>query len=141
MIRHQVSFMLIGGYAVIHYGYVRTTGDLDIWLEPTEENKIRFVRLLLSLGYNLESVDAVKKQDFTRTLAFHIGSPPERIDFLTQISGVTFEEAEKEKSYIDQNNLKIPVISYKHLIVNKILSTRLKDKADVEELSKIRSEK
>lgn len=138
MIRHQVSFMLIGGYAVIHYGYVRTTGDLDIWLEPTEENKSRFVGLLLKLGYIRESVDAVKNEDFTRTLAFHIGTPPERIDFLTQISGVTFEEAVKENSYIDQNDLKIPVIGYKHLIVNKMLSIRLKDKADVEELSKLR---
>lgn len=138
MIRHQVRFMLIGGYAVIFYGYVRTTGDLDVWLEPSDENKTRFVNLLLELGYNLKSIDAVREADFTRTLAFHIGSPPERIDFLTRISGVKFEEAEKDQAFIAEENLKIPVISYKHLIINKMLSTRMKDKADVEELSEIR---
>lgn len=138
MISHQIRFILIGGYAVIFHGYVRTTGDLDIWLEPSDENKTRFVNLLLERGYSRESVNAVREADFSRILAFHIGSPPERIVFLTRISGVTFEEAAKEQSYIIDENLKIPVISYKHLIINKMLSTRLKDKADVEELSKIR---
>jgi hypothetical protein len=137
MIRHRVSFILIGGYAVIFHGYVRTTGDLDIWLEPSEENKSRFVNLLMELGYSRESIDAVREADFSRILAFHIGSPPDRIDFLTHISGVKFEDAVKDQSYITDGNLRIPVISYKHLITNKMLSNRLKDKADVEELSKI----
>jgi len=140
MIRNRISFILIGGYAVIYHGYVRTTGDLDIWLEPSDENKARFVSLLLELGYSRESIDAVREADFSRTLAFHIGSPPDRIDFLTRISGVQFEDAVRDQSFITDQNLKIPVISYKHLIVNKMLSSRLKDKADVEELSKISRE-
>lgn len=141
MLRHRVRFILIGGYAVIHHGYVRTTGDLDIWLEPTYENKARFVNLLSELGFRQATIDALKAVDFTSTLAFHIGMAPERIDFLTRISGVSFEEAVKEQSCIAEENLIIPIISYKHLIVNKMLSARLKDKADVEELSKIRKAK
>jgi hypothetical protein len=137
LIRYQVSFVLIGGYAVIYHGYVRTTGDVDIWLKPDNENKEKMLDLLQRLDFNPESIQRVREADFTKALAFHIGSPPERIDFLTQISGVKFEDAVKDQSYITDGNLRIPVISYKHLITNKMLSNRLKDKADVEELSKI----
>ena len=138
MIRYQVSFVLIGGYAVIYHGYVRTTGDLDIWLQPYNENKEKLINLLQHLDFNQESIDRVRKADFTKALALHIGSPPERIDFMTQISGVKFEDAVRDQSYITDGDLRIPVISYKHLITNKMLSPRLKDRADVEELSKIR---
>ncbi len=141
MLNHQVGFVLIGGYAVIYHGYVRTTGDLDIWLQPGDENKERFLGLLTKLGYSKDGINRLRNSNFSEALAFHIGKPPERIDFLTQISGVRYEEALQDLSYMVEGNLKIPVISYKNLILNKMLSSRMKDQADVEELSRIKRKK
>ena len=137
LIRANVEFILVGGYAVIFHGYGRTTGDLDIWLKPANETKERLLMVLAAHGILDEDLEQLKRKDFTKSLAFHIDEPPRRIDFLTRISGLTYEEADKTKVFFFLGEYRVPVINYDHLIANKMASGRTKDKADVEELENI----
>jgi hypothetical protein len=137
LIKHQVEFILIGGYAVIYYGYARTTGDMDIWLKPDNVNRDKFIKVLTEFGIITEDVEVLKNFDFNSTLAFHIGNEPNKIDFLTKIEGVSFEEANKAKLLFPLEDKQVPIIRYHHLILSKISSNRSKDKADIDELQKI----
>jgi predicted nucleotidyltransferase len=135
--KHNVNFILIGGYAVIYYGYERTTKDLDIFIEPNNNIKDRFLEALREFGIGEESLNDIRNADFRKANLFFSGDKPRRIDFLTQISGIGFEEAIKEAEYFMLEEDKILIMGYKQLVINKMLSDRLKDKADVEELQRI----
>jgi hypothetical protein len=137
LVKHKVKFMLIGGYAVIYYGYERTTSDMDIWLKPDNENKDKLINALKEFGILNDDLNELTTRDFTQIQFFYFGSKPRRIDFLNRISGVTFEEAEKVVNYFPLKNVKVPIIQYHHLILSKISNERGKDKTDVEELQKI----
>lgn len=137
LINHKVNFLLVGDYAVIFYGYKRTTGDMDLWLEPNNENKLKLIDVLTEFGFDKEGIEHIKQLDFTKHLAFHFWEEPERIDCLTYISNVNFKEAFLKKETADVEGMHVPVIHYKHLIISKLSSQRMKDKADVEELQKI----
>lgn len=138
LIKHKVDFMLVGGYAVIHYGYDRNTGDMDIWLKTGNENRDKLVNALKQFGITDEHLEILSAMDFTNPVpVFYFGKEPRRFDFVTLISNVTFEEAIKQVNYMNLESLKIPVIHYNHLVASKFTSTRLKDKADIEELEKI----
>jgi hypothetical protein len=138
LVKHRVDFMLIGGYAVIHYGYERSTADLDIWLQLGNDNRDRLLNALEEFGITDDGIAELRKMDFTRPLpVFWFGQPPKTIDFVTLVSNVKFEEAIKEVRFFFMGNEKIPIIHYTHLILSKSTSSRLKDKADVEELERI----
>jgi len=138
LVKHQVDFILIGGYAVIFYGYERTTGDMDIWLKPENKNRDKFVLALEEHGILKEDLELVKKLDFAETQVMHIGKEPNKIDFLTRVQAVEYEEADSKKIFFPLNDKQIPIVQFEHLIQMKILSNRLKDKADVDILQKIR---
>jgi predicted nucleotidyltransferase len=137
LVNTNVDFMLIGGYAVIYHGYRRTTGDMDLWLAPDNENKERFVSALLMAGFGEEDVANIRERDFTKHLVFTIDIEPEKIDFLTLISGVNYVTAKNNAVTGDIDGLKFPVINLNELILSKITSNRPKDKADIDELQKI----
>ena len=138
LIKHNVNFMLVGGYAVIHYGYERTTGDMDIWLQLGNENRDKLINALIDFGIEEEGLGKLKHIDFTGPIqTIHIGIPPRSIDFLTLISNVKFEDAILNVNYFQLENITVPVIHYNDLILSKITSNRLKDKADIEELQRI----
>jgi len=137
LLKQQVDFILIGGYAVIYYGYARITADMDIWLKPDNTNKEKLVHALLEYGIFSEDTDLLRKLDFNTSLAFHIGIEPNKIDFFTKIQGVTYDDADKEKIFFPLKNKKIPIIQYQHLIISKHISGRGKDEADVDELEHI----
>lgn len=139
LIQNEVRFLLIGGYAVIHYGYERTTGDMDIWLQLGNENKDKLLKALEAFGIEEDGIEQLNKIDFDKPIpAFSIGEKPRRIDFITKISNVLFEEAFKEANYLlIEDELNIPVIHYNHLILSKLTTGRAKDKADIEELQRI----
>jgi len=128
---------VIGGYAVNYYGYVRPTGDIDIWLKPDEETKFAFLAMLEKAGISNESRSLIAGLDFTSAAAFHIGQEPFRFDFLTKINGVTFNEAWNSRIIAQLGDLALPVISRNHLILSKISTNRTQDKLDVEELQKL----
>ena len=138
LVKHNVSFILIGGYAVNYYGYERTTGDMDIWLELGNENKYRVMHALRDFGIEDSDLGQLVRIDFeSAPPVFFIGEPPRRVDFLTVINNVKFEDAIAEANYLGIEDFQIPVINLKHLILSKITSSRLKDQADVEELQRI----
>ncbi len=100
-LKAQVDFTLIGGYAVILHGYGRTTGDMDLFLRPDNANKLRFIEGLRIARIDDGYFEAIRATDFTEPTVFSVGSEPDKIDFLTRISGVTYEEADSEKVVVD----------------------------------------
>ena len=137
LLGHKVDFILIGGYAVNYYGYGRPTGDMDIWLRPTNDNRDKLAELFLKEQFDEESIKKIFSCDFTKAQVFHFGAPPYRIDFLTFITGVLFEDAWKQKQVIPIKDFLVPVLHLDHLVLSKISNNRTKDKLDVEELQKI----
>lgn len=139
LLEGNVNFIVIGGYSVIYHGYKRTTGDVDIWLEPDSSNRDRLVKVLESMEFDANDLLAISEQDFTRHLVFSIGEAPEKVDFLTQISSVKYAEADEAKIIAEVDGLQIPFLHLNHLVLSKFNTGRAKDKADVEELQKIRN--
>ncbi len=137
LIKHAVDFIIIGGYSVIFHGYKRTTGDVDIWLKPDNNNKSKLLSALKDLGITESSVQNVIELDFTKHLVFSIWEEPEKVDFLTYISGVRYEECDAMKIIAEIDDLQIPFLHLNHLVLSKMTTGRLKDKADIEELQKI----
>ena len=141
LLEAQVDFILVGGYAVNFYGYNRPTGDMDIWLKPSNDNREKLAILLEKENYSPGSVAQIRNADFTKHLAFHLGKEPFRIDFLTFIQGVSFEEAKAQQQLLPLEDKFVPVIHLHHLVISKTNTDRFKDKADIEELQKIRGKK
>jgi len=136
-----VSFIVIGGYAVNFHGYNRPTGDMDIWLEPTEQNKQKLLAMLQRHDFDEDSIAYISSLNFEQTQVFSMGEPPFKFDFLTKINLVPYEEANRQKIVQDVEGLEIPFLHLNHLILSKINTGRTKDKADIEELGKINREK
>ena len=129
LLEEKVEFIVVGAYALGVHGIPRATGDIDIWVNPSEDNSIRLYQVLQKFGAPLNDLSA---EDFTQNdLVFQIGIIPRRIDLMTQIDGVEFDEAYKEKILVNVDNLEIPVISLNLLIKNKSATGRDKDKLDV----------
>lgn len=139
LLRNQVDFILVGGYAVNYYGYNRITGDMDIWIKPDNENKERLLQSLSSLGFDDEGISIIRSWDFTKPQKFHIGNDklPDKTEFMTHISGIKYAEADEKKIKAKLDNIELPIIYYHYLIQNKKATGRLKDSADVEYLEKI----
>lgn len=133
----KVDFIIIGGYSVIFHGYTRTTGDMDVWLKPDNENKSRLLEALAVFGIDYDSIERLRVLDFSNVLAFHIDEEPQRVDFLTKVNMVSFEEADRDKIIADLDGTEIPFLHLRHLILSKLNTGRAKDRADVEELQKI----
>lgn len=141
LLDHQVEFMLVGGYAVIYHGYIRTTGDMDIWVRPTNQNKSKLLEVLTKLHFDPEGIQLIRQQDFTEVVIFHIGDIPERIDFLTKLSGLNFQEAWEHRQFLHAQKHDVPVLHLDDLVANKLITNRLKDQADIAALQKIRNRK
>jgi hypothetical protein len=137
---NEVPYIVVGGYAVNYHGYRRTTGDIDIWIKPSNENsKTQLLIALKNLGITEDKLQKLSEIDFTLPTVFVDGKEPYKIDFMTRISGVNFEEAWDKKIIAELDGLKIPFIHLHHLILSKISNNRTKDKLDVEELQKIQA--
>jgi len=128
----NVKFLLVGAYAVAAYGYPRATKDIDIFVQPAPENASRLMRALARFGAPLAGVS---ETDFcTEGIVFQIGNNPRRIDILTRISGVDFQQAHDRRKTISLEGMDVPLISMEDLIVNKRATGRTQDLADVERL-------
>jgi hypothetical protein len=125
----QVEFLLVGAYAMAVHGVPRATGDIDLWVRCSTENAQRVMTALARFGAPLNEVTA---EDFvTPGTVLQIGLAPRRIDILTTIDGVTFEEAWPEQTEVEIEDLTVPVLSRRHLLQNKRAAGRPKDRADV----------
>ena len=138
MIETKVDFILIGGYAVNYHGYNRTTADMDVWIQPKNENKKLLLRALAELGFDHEGIATIDTWNFEKPQLFSIFEQPLQTEFMTHISGVQYEEAKALMIRADIDGITIPVIHFNNLIQNKKASGRPKDIADVEQLERIR---
>lgn len=128
----QVEYLLIGGWAVGFYGYPRSTGDLDIWISRSDKNAKKIVEALKEFGFNVPNLSAdlfTKGNQITR-----LGLPPIRIEILTTISGITFEECYSNRQTILMNDVNINIIGLDDLKKNKAEAKRYKDLDDLEKL-------
>ncbi|MCD6013379.1 MAG: hypothetical protein K0Q79_3241 [Flavipsychrobacter sp.] len=137
----NVNFIIIGGYSVIFHGYKRTTGDIDIWLKPDNDNKKKLLPVLKQFGFEDDEVNAVSNIDFTQHTVFSMGEEPEKIDFLTRINLVQYDEADNNKVVAEVDELQIPFLHLNDLILSKINTGRSKDKADIDMLQQVANER
>lgn len=129
---HAVEYLLVGGYAVGMYGYVRATTDIDFFYRTTPENVDRLVRALAAFGAP-ESV--VNRDQLAAPLGVtQFGEPPVRIDLLSDITGVTFDEAQVDAVAIEVGGERLPVIGLAALRKNKQATGRKKDRDDLKRL-------
>ena len=129
---NAIEYLLIGGYAVNIYGYVRTTNDLDVWVNVTPENAAKIDRALRQFGF--AGTTLTPDLFLAPNNIVRMGLPPVRIEILTSVSGVEFEACYAEKEMIRMEDLVVPVISLARLRQNKAASGRTKDLADLENL-------
>ncbi len=128
----HAEFLVVGAHALAVHGCPRATGDLGIWVRPSADNSERVLAALKVFGAPL--FDVTREDLSAPGIVFQMGVVPCRIDILTGISGVTFEEAWPERVQQTIEGLDLGFISRAHLIVNKRASGRAKDLADVEAL-------
>ena len=102
-----------------------------------EGNKKHFLEALRLLNMHPEDIDRIRKCDFREAQVFSIGEPPLRIDFLTKVNLVSFEEALSHQKFFTIEDFSVAVIGYDHLILTKINTNRPKDKNDIEQLQQI----
>jgi len=127
-----VDYMVVGGYALAFHGAPRFTGDLDVWVKPEGDNARRVLAALTDFGFG--SLD-LKEADFTLPdRVLQLGVPPVRVDIITSISGVTWDEAAPRRVPGQYGEAKVFYISRADLIANKKACGRHKDLADVEAL-------
>ena len=127
-----VEFMLVGAYALAAHGLPRATGDLDIWIRRSDENAQRVWRALKRFRAPL--FDLTVEDLKTPDVVFQIGAAPRRIDILTSIDGVEFEEAWPRRKDIQVENQRFSVIGRPDLLRNKRATGRPQDLADVARL-------
>ena len=129
---HEVKYLLIGGYAVSFHGYVRATGDMDIWIKRENENAKKLMNVLESFGFKTENISPelfLKPENVIR-----MGVPPIRIELMNSISGVEFSECYGNRVEEIWNGVRVNIISLDQLRKNKKASGRLKDLSDLEHL-------
>ena len=110
LIDSGVDFIIIGGYTVIFYGYKRTTGDVDVWIKPDNENKLKLISALRKNNITEKTLNEISELDFTKHVVVSIWEEPEKADFLTRINLVSYKEADKQKVIADVDGLQVPFI-------------------------------
>ncbi|MCY2973521.1 MAG: nucleotidyl transferase AbiEii/AbiGii toxin family protein [Planctomycetota bacterium] len=136
MISTHVRFVMIGGYAYNLYRNPRATGDIDFFVAISDENEQRLRNILTDFGFG-ESLPNLSTPILVLGKVLMLGRPPLRIDILTKIDGVTFNEVESTCLFIDLEGLRIPVISPEMLLRNKESTGRAKDASDALELRRM----
>lgn len=131
-----VEFLLVGAHAMGAYGYVRATGDMDIWVMPSADNAKAVLKALERFGAPLHDLTCEDLQ--LDDLVFQIGVHPDRIDIITGATGLRFEQAYRRSRRIRMGDIDVPVLSLEDLIHNKRASGRTKDLADAEALEGLR---
>ena len=127
---HRARFLLIGGYAVNAFGYVRNTVDMDIWVAGDAVNVERVMSAIRAFGFADATADLLHEPD----AMIRMGVPPLRIEVLKSISGVEFEDCWPRRVFVHDEELDVPMISLADLRRNKQASGRTKDLVDLEEL-------
>ena len=129
---HRVEYLIIGGYAVAFHVYPRATADLDVWIGIHPDNAERLMGVLKEFGFQ---PPALSRDLFMKEgQVIRMGVPPVRIELLTSISGVQFEECFTSRTSANLDGVEVPIIDLAHLKTNKKAAGRHKDLSDLENL-------
>lgn len=128
----EVRFLVVGAYALAAHGIPRATGDLDFWVRIGPANGERVLEALRRFGTPLEelSVEHFSQPD----IVVQIGREPARVDIMTSIDGVMFDEAWGDRLVVTLDGLDVPILARHHLLANKRATARPQDLADAERL-------
>jgi predicted nucleotidyltransferase len=130
---NDVKYILVGGYAVILHGYIRSTADMDIWVDKTEGNYSKLKKALNQFGAPCFSKNEFLGDQFN---VWGIGREPNRIEIMSEVKGLKFNIAYKKSQTYQQENLQIKFIHLNDLLASKKAAGRFKDKNDIEQLNK-----
>lgn len=134
LVRAEARFLIVGAHALGLHGVARATADLDLWIEPSNENVDRVWRALAAFGAPMETL-GIQPSDLTRpNIVAQFGLPPYRIDVLTGVSGLTFEDAWHTRVEAPFEDVRAPFIGRDAFIRNKRATGRTRDRADLEAL-------
>jgi hypothetical protein len=129
---HGVEYLIVGAHALAFHGFPRYTGDVDVLLRPTPENAVRVEQVLIAFSF---ASLGLKAADFLQAgRIVQLGIAPNRIDLLTSLTGVAFEEAWEGRVFADLDGVPVALLSRETLIKNKRATGRTQDMADVEKL-------
>ena len=133
--KHGVKYILIGGYSVILHGYSRTTGDMDLWVERSEENYLTLKSAFHDFG--MPVFDMTKENFLFHPVwdVFTFGIPPVAIDIMIKLEGFNFQEVYERAIIFHDDNLEIRVIHKNDLVAAKQKAGRSKDLNDLENLT------
>jgi hypothetical protein len=129
---HGVEFLVVGAHALAYHGHPRYTGDLDLLVRPALENAAKLELALVAFSFGslgLKAADFIAPER-----VIQLGVAPNRIDLLTSLTGVTFEEAWSSRAEGFLGGVAVPFLSREMLIKNKLATGRKQDAADVEAL-------
>jgi hypothetical protein len=129
---HHVDFMVVGGYALAHHGSPRFTGDLDLYVHPTHENAGKILAALKDFGFGALGLSLEDFQNPDNIV--QLGVPPVRVDLITSIDGVSWEEAWQGKDEGHYGGVPVFFLGRKEFISNKRAGGRHKDLADIDAL-------
>ena len=128
------EYLVVGAHALAAHGRPRATGDLDVWVRPTPENARRVWSALETFGAPLTEVSV---QDFSSAdIVFQIGVAPNRIDIMTSVSGLGFDEAWEGRITAKVSGVVVPIIGREALMRNKRAAGRPRDLADLADLER-----
>jgi hypothetical protein len=129
---HKVEYIIVGGYALAFHGAPRYTGDIDIYIQPEDENAERIISALEEFGFGSVGLSA---EDFARPgQVIQLGVPPVRVDIITSIAGVSWDEAFSDRALGKYGDIPVHYIGREQFIINKKAVARKKDLADLEAL-------
>ncbi len=139
--QNNLRYMLIGGYAVNYYGYIRNTDDMDVWLAPTNDNKKIFMDTLLCMNYLQEEVNLLNEEDFTTGFMGVISGGDSPIDVITIVHrALSFDKAEKDQNIFEiAPGIIMKIVPYEFLKDMKLRSRREKDTWDIARLEELRN--
>ena len=130
--KNQVKYLIVGGYAVAFHGHPRYTKDIDIWILMEKSNAENILKTLVEFGFSdlgITEGDLVSPE-----VVIQLGYPPNRIDLITEVSGLTFKDCYEKRVIVDVEGVKINFIDLESLKKNKKSSGRHQDLADLESL-------
>ena len=130
---NKVEYLLVGGYAVILHGYIRSTADMDIWVNKTSDNYLRLAKAYKDFGSPIFSENEFLGNKYD---VWGIGVEPNKIEIMSEVKGIEFYECFKACKKMPFKNFEVPYIHLKHLLLAKEAAGRFKDKADIEQLKK-----
>ena len=130
----KVKYLVVGGYAVAFHGFVRATGDLDVFIENSEENAENLVRVYIEFGFNITEMN--KNLFLEKGKIVRIGIPPLRLEIINDISGVAFQKCYPDRIEEKIGDIIICFLDLENLLKNKKAANRPKDVADIDGLTR-----